>query len=117
MDKAEIMGKILTGEKTLTEFYMYPTGHRGETIAETDDWNGRVHEPKLKNFVTSMLDRAAKEAGTRMDNKIAVKAEVDGLTFPVFFCFKDGHYCIAKEVKQKDNREPVKIYIKISGTN
>jgi len=113
MDKASIMEKINSSGMTLTEFYMYPTGYMGESIAETDDHNGRSHDKKLKALVTHMLEKAVGALGTRIDNKIAVKAEVDGLDFPVFFCFKDGRYCIAKEVKQKDGRAPENIIVRV----
>lgn len=106
MDNTEILQKILSGNKKLVAYYPYPARGFYETIAETDNWNGNQYDEPLKNFINLCVLLGANAAGRRrIDNKTAVKMEVEGLDFPVYLRRYDGCYGIYKEAKIRDTRE------------
>lgn len=115
MNNKEIYEHILKAEKgiQLVEFYQYPTAGVGEVIAETYNYNGQEYDFAMKTFISLVVGLGAAAAKQTIDNKIAVKALIGGLDFPVFFCQKDGRFCITKEVIPMDKQKPVKIHWQI----
>ncbi len=104
-----LYNKILKNSKTLVAYYPYPTASMGSPIAETDNHNSDFNNQELRNIVDLMVNLGSCVAGLRPTNKIAIEVRVEGLDFPVFFCSKDNRFTICKEIKQKDNIEPIKI--------
>jgi len=105
----EVLDLIIKNSKSLKAFYTYPTAGCGDVIAETSIHNGKEFDHNLKNLINLTVQLGAAAAGCGNDNKIAVKVIVDQLDYPVYFCKKDGRYCITKDVNAMDKQEPIKI--------
>lgn len=105
MNNAEILQKILSGHKKLVAYYPYPArGFDGE-IAATDNHNGNQYDELLKNFINLCIQLGAALADRKIDNKTAVKMEVEGLDFPVYLRKTNGYYGILKEALPGDKIE------------
>lgn len=106
----ELFNTILENDKSIDEYYPYPTSSMGEVIAETDNHNGRKLDPAVKSLVSLMVRLGASLINSSPDNKTAVKVTVRGLDYPVFFCMKDNRYTISKGVNPMDNQAPIRIH-------
>jgi hypothetical protein len=105
MTNEEILQKILSGNKKLTAYYTYPTRGAGEQIFETNNWNRGSYDEPLKNVINLGVQLGAAVASCRVDNKTAVRVEVEGLDFPVYFRRFDGMYCISTDVSRRSGQE------------
>ena len=102
MNKKEILNIIYTEQKRVTHYYPYRTGAWGEEIARTD-----IHDDnfdlELKNFITLIISFGAALAGRLIDNKTAVKIEINQLPYPVYAIRYDGCYRICTDIKSEND--------------
>ena len=110
MNNKELLSHILKNRRWVTTYYPYPTGGYGteNIIVSTDNFNGNTYDEPLRNMVALTIKLGAIGAGCSTDNKTAVKVEVEGLDFPVYFIQYDGKYYLSKEVHCKSEEISLK---------
>ncbi len=108
----ELFEKIIKSQKTLVNYYPYPSSGHGDVIAETCDYRSNF-DIGVKSIIDLMVQLGAEAADKSADNKTAVEVKVEGLDYNVFFCRKDGRYCVTTKVNAMDGQKPLKIKLRV----
>lgn len=107
IQKDFVIEAILTGKKTIVNYFSYPTGTSYDSYIFEQDSHGKQTDPRI----TLLFERAFNQVFeavatsrlehldvTRLDNKVALELKVVGLEWPVYLSFYDGRQAICGEL-------------------